>query len=661
MAKRFAGFTPEQLGRIDPSLAGKQSDEQQAIIAANPALAARLGKMTQAAQKRVEMAYGGYVKGFAEGGVAEEETPEEQTGLEQMLEEQRKATEAQAAAVSQAGEAAGQLTQQALTTPETVLTPTEAVTTTEEQKAAGEVATGTGQITTPVQPTGMTTAQTAMPVTAPTPQAPALVSESTVGQRVEDTVGKLVAATGKPSAEALAEAAQMNPTQLAQLGLTVEQIQEAQQVQAPAPREMQEGEMISGSTVDMERVRQETNFEAATGAPSTDATVQGQLTKLMSDFEGKEPPAWAAGAMRSAAAQMAARGLTASSMAGQALVQAAMESALPIASRDAQTVAQFEAQNLSNRQQTAMFAAQQRAEFLGLEFNQEFQSRVANAAKISEIANINFSAEQQVALENARLAQTVDITNLNAANAKVMADAAAMSQLDMANLNNRQQAQVQAAQAFLQTDMANLNNEQQTKMFKSQSMVNAMLSDQAAENAAAQFNASSENQVNQFFADLGARVQLTNAEQMNLMSRFNAGEANALAQFDKTLAEQREQFNAANRLVVAQANAKWAQSITTADNAAQNQANRDNAQRQSELSTVAYNNTIQQYRDLMSYAWKSGDNDAQRAVSIAIAQMQTDASKYSADISVQNAKASAKGNVSAALWGAAGSLVGKLI
>ena len=49
MAKRFAGFTPEQLGKIDPSLKGMQSDEQEKIIAANPALAARVGKMTQMA------------------------------------------------------------------------------------------------------------------------------------------------------------------------------------------------------------------------------------------------------------------------------------------------------------------------------------------------------------------------------------------------------------------------------------------------------------------------------------------------------------------------------------------------------------------------------------------------------------------------------------
>ena len=62
---------------------------------------------------------------------------------------------------------------------------------------------------------------------------------------------------------------------------------------------------------------------------------------------------------------MAARGLGSSSLAGQAIViQAAMESALPIAQADARTIASFDAQNLSNRQQAAMLAAEQRAQFL---------------------------------------------------------------------------------------------------------------------------------------------------------------------------------------------------------------------------------------------------------------------------------------------------------
>ena len=157
----------------------------------------------------------------------------------------------------------------------------------------------------------------------------------------------------------------------------------------------------------------------------------------MQDFQGGKTPAWAAGAMRAANAAMAARGLGASSMAGMAVVQAAMESALPIAQMDA-----------ANKQQIAVESARQRANFLQMDFNQEFEAKVKNAARVSEIANINFSAEQQIALENSQMAQTMNLANLSNRQAKVMADAAAMSHMDMANLNNRQQAAVQTAQNF---------------------------------------------------------------------------------------------------------------------------------------------------------------------------------------------------------------------
>ena len=167
---------------------------------------------------------------------------------------------------------------------------------------------------------------------------------------------------------------------------------------------------------------------------------QDNLASLTANFDATNPPAWAAGAIRGVQAVMQQRGLGASSIAGQALVQAAMESALPIAQADARTIATFEAQNLSNRQQRAMLAAQQRASFIGLEFNQAFQARVQNSAKIGDIANRNFTAEQQIALENSKIANTVNLNNLSNRQALVMAEASALAQLDTANLNARQQA-----------------------------------------------------------------------------------------------------------------------------------------------------------------------------------------------------------------------------
>jgi hypothetical protein len=553
----------------------------------------------------------------------------------------------------------GEATTTALSSPTSMTqqAPVSQITGAPDQKI--DVATGQITGTTPAAYTAVASMDNA--AVAPTAPALATVTPTAASPAVQGTLDKLQAATGLVGPDALIQAATMTPDQLAALGLTVEQINQARTVIAPPARTAQAGEMISGSTVDMAAVDKAVNFEAATGAPSSAGTVQGQLTSLMQQFEGDATPAWAAGAMRAATATLASRGLGASSMAGQAIIQATMESALPIAMQDAQTTAGFEIQNLSNRQATAMFGAQQRATFLGMDFDQKFQTKVANASRIADIANMNFSADQQIALENARMAQTVDLTNLSAKNGKIMADAATLSQMDMTNLNNRQQAAVVNAQSFLQMDMQNLNNEQQTSVFKAQSVVNSLLSDAAAENAAKQFNATSENQTNQFFANIASTVAQFNVDQKNAMQRFNAGEVNTIAQFNSTLQNQREQFNASNSLIIEQANAQWMQTITTTNNAAINASNRDAAIAANSLTSTAYNNLLQQERDIMNYAFQTANSNAERNTALALANISADATITSAELQLQGDQATASGQKSSGLASAAGSVLGAML
>ena len=423
-------------------------------------------------------------------------------------------------------------------------------------------------------------------------------------QALQAALSNYLAAQGQLDPNSLVDPAQMNPFAAAALQLQAAQLGQAQTVDAPDPLQVTPDQLISGSAVDQGKVD-------ATIAKTEAASVKTELDTLMQDFQGGDPPSWAAGAMRNATAAMAARGLSASSMAGMAIVQAGMEAALPIAQIDA-----------SNKQEVALLNAEQRASFLGLEFDQEFQTRVRNAARISEIANINFTAEQQVALENAKMAQTVDLANLDARQAKVLADAATLTQIDLRNLDARQAANVQNAKSFLAMDMANLSNEQQMTVLKSQETAQAILSDAAAINAAKQFNATSQMQTDQFFAGLGSQVQRFNAEQINAINRFNAGELNALSQFNTAQINARDQFNAQNHLIVAQANAAWAQAITTAANAAANQANRDAALVANNLTSTMYNNAIQRERDLLAWAWQSGESAADRTTKILEAQIE---------------------------------------
>jgi hypothetical protein len=476
------------------------------------------------------------------------------------------------------------------------------------------------------QGTGALTGAVAVPT--------AMAQAATVTPQQESQANVMEAATAAPAVDAA-----MNATQAAQATVDPRaQVTAAQQtassvgnlsaaqgnatlINNPVQRQIQAGELISGAADAQTAAQFTEQVQAAEATPSTQATVQGQLASLTENFDAANPPAWAAGAMRNATAAMAARGLGASSLAGQAIVQATLEAALPIAQADAATVAQFEAQNLSNRQQRAMLSAQQRAQFIGQEFDQAFQSRVQNASKISDIANMNFTAEQQVQLENSRAVNTMNLNNLSNSQAMVIAEASALAQMDLSNLNNRQQAAVNNAQAFLQTDMANLSNQQQTELFKAQQRTQSMFTDQAATNAARQFNASSQNQVDQFFANLAQQTSQFNATQQNAQAQFNAGQANTVNRFNAEMNNQRDQFNAQNQIVIAQSNAQWRRQIATADTAAVNRANEINAAAILDVSKTAYDNLWQYYADTMEWAWTSGENDKDRLTQLSTAEL----------------------------------------
>lgn len=499
---------------------------------------------------------------------------------------------------------------------------------------------GMGTVTGAVSvPTAMAGVAGAAPVQE---TAAAQMQAATAAPAVDAAMQATQAAQGTVDPRAQVTAAQQTATSVGNLSAAQGN---ATLIDNPVQREIQAGELISGAADAAKAAQFTEQIQAAQATPSQQATVQGQLANLTANFDATNPPAWAAGALRNATAQMAARGLGASSLAGQAIVQATLEAALPIAQADAATVAQFEAQNLTNRQQRAMLAAQQRAEFMGMEFTQDFQARVQNAAKISDVANQNFTAEQQVQLENSRAVNTMNLNNLSNQQALVIAQASALAQMDLSNLNNRQQAAVQNAQSFLNMDMANLSNRQQTDLFKAQQRAQSLFTDQAATNAARQFNATSQNQVDQFFANLATQVSQFNAAQANAQAQFNTGQRNTVERFNAELNNQRDQFNAANQLAIAQANAVWRREIATANTAAINRANELNANAILDISKTAYDNLWNYYADTMEWAWKSAESQIDRNNALAIAELDAKTRSDIANEQSSSAAGSAIGNL----------------
>ena len=594
----FKGFKPQGMQKIASRMgyAGRM-EEFDSYLQQNPD---KQREMIVFQSKAQEMARGGVVVKMAEGGQAATPTTPQATG-----------------------QTIGETTIQRMYQPGL---PQGGVT------VASGIPTNTGQEIS--AGAGTVTGSVAVPTAlATTSQA------SSTQERQANTMQASQASTAVDSALSATQAAQVNEddprakvTAAQQTASSVGSLTAAQGnatlIDNPVQRQVQSGELISGGVANAQTASTYAEqIQAATATPSAQATVQGQLATLTANFDASNPPAWAAGTLRGIEAQMAARGLGASSMAGQALIQGALESALPIAQADAGIQAQFETQNLSNRQQRAMLAAQQRATFIGQEFDQAFQTRVANASKISDIANQNFTSEQQVQLENSRLTNTANLENLNNKQALVIAQASALANMDLSNLNNRQQASVQNAQSFLQQDMANLTNQQQTELFKAQSRIQSMFTDQAAENASRQFNATSQTQTDQFFTNLASQVAQFNSSQANAQAQYNAGQVNTVERFNSELNNQRDQFNAQNQLVIAQNNAQWRREVATADTASVNRANELNANAILDMGNQAYNNLWSYYGDTMEWAWTSAENSQDRVADMAIAQLDAETRK----------------------------------
>ena len=611
LAKKFLGFDgpPQQLDNF---------------LQANPSAAARMGKYRQAM-----MNMSGMRMGAAEGTSVPDATTTTTTPPADTT-----TTPPANPLAEQSANLVGQ-TMQPIQAPTSMITP-----------GAEEFIPVDAGMATPIAPmaeaaTVGEVAQAEMPTTMGT----ATADVTAVSPGVQAETDKLTAAQGEVSN--IITAAQQETSSVSDLEAAQG---EAIKVDAPDAREIQEGELVSGAADATKAAAFTEAIQAAEATPSKQATVAGQLEGLMNQFEGGNTPPWAAGSMRQAMAKLAARGLGASSTAGQAIIQAAMEAALPIAQMDAQTQASFESQNLSNRQQRAMLAAEQRAKFIGQEFDQEFQSRVINASKISDIANMNFTAEQQIALEDARAANTMELANLSNSQAMVMAEAAALANLDMANLSNRQQTAVQNAQNFLQMDLANLSNRQQTEMFKSQQNIQALFTDAAAENATAQFNAANENQVNQFFASLSNQTSQFNATQQNAMNQFNVNSVNSLREFNSGLQQQRDLFNAQNGLVIAQANAQWRQNVATINNATQNESNMAFAQTINALTATNLDAIWQRERDILSMAFQVSEGNADRANSIILQKMAGDNNIDVAELQAKIGAAQSKGDFLAEMF-----------
>jgi len=339
-----------------------------------------------------------------------------------------------------------------------------------------------------------------------------------------------------------------------------------------------------------------------------EALVNVQLESLLDGMESGEIPNFAKPAVAAVNQMLAQRGLDVSTIGRDALFNAIIQSAVPLAQSNAQSIkesvlqqrgveAQAEIQNAQMRQQTAL----------------------SNADKTFNLNMAQLTTDQQTELSNSKFLQTATLTDTSNLQQAAMQNAATMAQLDLANLSTQERLAAQNAKSFLQMDLTNLTNKQQSEVLNSQMDQQRMLTNQAAENASRQFNAASENQTEQFMSNLANQVELQNAARSDAMAQFNAQQSNAsearrvantadLAKYNTQLAAQNDQFNAqqdfarqqwntANAQAVEQSNTAWRRQANTINTAAQNAVNAQNAQNAFAMSSQAQSFLWQELRD----------------------------------------------------------------
>jgi len=241
-----------------------------------------------------------------------------------------------------------------------------------------------------------------------------------------------------------------------------------------------------------------------------------------------------------------------------------------------------------------------------------------------------------IAMQDAQTYATMDLTNLNNRQQTALTNAATYAAMDRANLDARMQAAVTNAQTFLSMDMANLNNTQRTVELNHQAEIQKMFTDQAAENAARQFNASSQQQIDQFFAEMEVQVSNANANRIAAQEQFNVNEANAMAQYEASLNDARERFESQLRVQIDQSNASWRREINTANTALQNEANRINTQNLLNITAQAQANLWQRYRDEAGWLIQMSESATQKEHEVGLLAMQIDEKKDSYDIELRN-------------------------
>ena len=291
---------------------------------------------------------------------------------------------------------------------------------------------------------------------------------------------------------------------------------------------------------------------AQTGAITDPATVKGQLETLQSEVTtalaaGDPMPVWARGAAKATEAAMANRGMSASSMAAEALAEGIMNAAVPIAAADATTYKQMIFQNLSNNQQAA----------------------IVNAQAYLKMDMANLSNVQQASLANLQARQTFLLSDQAVANASFQFNATSQNQVS--EFYDKLGSTI-SEQNAIRTDTMNqyaVSEANKIAAINAQNTVGVNEANAARESAINQFNAQIENQREQFNVNNQREIDQSNVVWRRAINTANTASTNAINQ-----ANAQNLLNLSN-WAVSSAWQQWRDEASWVNTASENDQNRN--------------------------------------------------------------------------------------
>jgi len=203
---------------------------------------------------------------------------------------------------------------------------------------------------------------------------------------------------------------------------------------------------------------------AAIAALPVEALVSTQMESLLAGMEDGETPAWARPAVSQIEQMMASRGLSASTVGRDALFNAIIQSALPMAQSNAQALQQRAQQNLSNEQQANMSTAQNTMQIRmqNLANRQTAASQTADMAQQIKVQQGSF--DQQAVMTSSQQKQETSMANAQMAQQQAQQTSAQTQQAAIAQLSTNAQMDLANLQALNAAAGQNLSADQQARL-----------------------------------------------------------------------------------------------------------------------------------------------------------------------------------------------------